>query len=379
MKNRIHCFRYAIQIGTVAIVVSLTTQAPAQYLGPAAPNPICGVDCADGCVCGEKTWRDKRPIQFQQYAQGEYVGHHRTPHVPEYRLRVDDLLDFVYRVTREKVARAYKLNVGDQVEVTSFSDERINRIVTIQDDGEVTLSLLGQVPAAGKTIDELRQDLEQRYKKFYNNPSITVYPVQTNSKLVELRATVDGRAGSGGQNFQARVAPDGTVSLPAVSSVPAQGLTLTELRRELAERYAAEVEGIEVVPVLTQKAPRFVYVMGEVATPGRFNVDQPTTVMQAIAMAGGWNVGANLNQVVIFRRGDDWRLMATMIDIHGALYGKRPCPADELWLSDSDIIVVPKSKILRFDEWISLVFTRGIYSVLPGQANAISFSRTGRL
>ena len=81
-------------------------------------------------------------------------------------------------------------------------------------------------------------------------------------------------------------------------------------------------------------------------------------------MAGSWNVGANLNQVVVFRRGDDWRLLATMLDIRGALYANTPCPADEIWLNDSDIVVVPKRKILVVDEFIELVFTRGIYSVL---------------
>ena len=144
-----------------------------------------------------------------------------------------------------------------------------------------------------------------------------------------------------------------------------QGLTLGELKRELDQRYAAEVEGIEVTPVLLQRAPRHVYVLGEVRTPGRFLLDGPTTIMQSIAMAGGWNVGANTRQIVVFRRGDDWRLMATMLDLRGALYGKMPCPADEIWLNDSDVIIVPKSPILVADDFINLVFTRGIYGVAP--------------
>jgi polysaccharide biosynthesis/export protein len=83
-------------------------------------------------------------------------------------------------------------------------------------------------------------------------------------------------------------------------------------------------------------------------------------------MAGSWNVGANLRQVVIFRRGDDWRMMATMVALDGALrYAKEPCPAGEIWLNDSDVIVLPKSKILLTDDFINLVFTRGIYGVVP--------------
>ncbi len=91
----------------------------------------------------------------------------------------------------------------------------------------------------------------------------------------------------------------------------------------------------------------------------------PTTAMQAIAMAGSWNVGANLVQTVVFRRGDDWRLMATRINLEGALYGRRPAPPGEIWLSDGDVIVVPKGPILQMDDYINLLFTRGIYGVFP--------------
>ena len=45
--------------------------------------------------------------------------------------------------------------------------------------------------------------------------------------------------------------------------------------------------------------------------------------------------------------------MATSLDLHGPLYGKRPCPADEIWLNDSDIVLVPKSGILVADNIIS--------------------------
>ena len=181
----------------------------------------------------------------------------------------------------------------------------------------------------------------------------------------DLRAVVDRHYGVGGQGANVRVAPDGTISLTAIGYVRAQGLTLNELRQEINERYREKIEGMEIIPVLTARAPRYVYVLGEVHTPGRFEMLGPTTALQALAMAGSWNVGANISQVVVFRRGDDWRLMATMIDLQGALRGKRPCPKGEIWLSDSDVIIVPKGRILEADDFINLVFTRGLYGVFP--------------
>jgi polysaccharide export outer membrane protein len=147
--------------------------------------------------------------------------------------------------------------------------------------------------------------------------------------------------------------------------VCAQGLTVDELKAEVDARYEATIPGVDVTPVITQRAARFAFVLGEVKTPGRYTLEGPTTLMGAIAMAGGWNIGANLRQVVVFRRGDDWRLLATMLDVNGALYGRRPVPADEIWLNDSDIIVVPKTPITVADEFINQFFTNGLYSAFP--------------
>jgi len=347
-----------------------------QALGPAAPCNICAVDCSACNPC--RGWECARLIAWQAYAQGEYVGHDRLAHVPEYRLRVDDQLDLIYRVTREETAAPYRLNVGDEIRVESFTDPEINRDLLIQPDGTITLRLLGQVHATGRTVTQLRDHLEELYKKYYKVPAITVTPLRVNTKLEDLRATVDRRQGIGGQSQFVRITPEGTIALPAIGSVPAQGLTLSELQDELNQRYRQDIEGIEVIPVLVQRAARFVYVLGEVRTPGRFELSGPTTALQAISMAGSWNVGANLRQIVVFRRGDDWRLMATMIDLEGALFGRRPCPPGEIWLSDSDVVIVPKGAILQADDFINLVFTRGIYGVFPLSAS-LNFSKLSSL
>jgi polysaccharide export outer membrane protein len=349
-----------------------------QALGPAAPHDVCGVDCLDGRGCGEARWNAARSIPWQAFGQGEYVGHDRTSHVDQYRLRVDDRLELRYRLTREESREATQLSVGDQLRIESFTEKDLNREVTIQPDGTITVPLIGRVPATRRTAHRLRDELDERYKQYVNTPAITVTPLKTNTKLQDLLDVVDARYGSGGQALEVRVAPDGTVALPGIgSSIPAQSLTLDEFKQEIDERYTsiAKIHGVEVTPALLARAPRFVYVLGEVAKPDRYELEGPTTVMQALALAGSWNVGANLRQVVVFRRGDDWRLMATKLNIEGALYGKRPCPADEIWINDSDVIVVPKHAVIIADEWIEMIFTRGIYGVVPFQGITLNFSK----
>ncbi len=161
--------------------------------------------------------------------------------------------------------------------------------------------------------------------------------------------------------------------------MPAQGLTLDEFARELNQRFAEQLGGIEVIPVLTARAPRYVYVLGEVRQPGRYALEAPTTVMQAIAMAGSYNVGAHINSIVVFRRADDWRLIATIIDLRNAMLGKTPCPPGEIWVCDSDLIIVPKSRILWTDDTIELIFTRGIYGVVPFSYSFTNFADVGAL
>ena len=261
--------------------------------------------------------------------------------------------------------RAYELVPGDIVRVESVSDDKLDRQIEVQPHGSVTLPLLGEVQAAGKTTAQLRAYLEKQYEEYFKEPSITVTPIQVNTRLEDLRAVVDSRQGQGGQFFNVRVAPDGSVQLPALGSVRAHGLTLEELKMELDARYSSEFQGIEVTPVLAQRAPRFIYVVGQVGQPGRFELVGPTTVTQAIALAQGWSNGANLRELVIFRRAEDWRLLATKIDIRGALYGNRPSPADEIFLRDSDVVIVPKTPLRVIDDAVELIFTNGLYAAFP--------------
>lgn len=333
---------------------------------------MLGVDAQD-TAHGEPEWGAARPLPWQVFGQGEYIGPQRTPHVDVYHLRPNDRLEFIYRFTHQASSTPYRFSVGDEIMIESVTATELNkgdliqgRGLTVQSDGTITLALVGQVPVAGRTVDEIRQDLDERYLRYYTDPAITVTPLKTNTKLEGLRASVDGRFGQGGQVRPATVTPEGTIQLPAIQSVPAHGLTLDELQREIEERYLESIgSGVEVTVVLVARAPSFVYVLGEVRNPGQYQLQHATTVMQALSLAGGWNNGGNLREIVIFRRTDDWQLMATKLDLRGALIGKRPAPADEIWIRDSDIVLVPKSPVLLMDDFINLVFTRGVYGIVP--------------
>jgi polysaccharide biosynthesis/export protein len=159
-------------------------------------NCIGGVDCA--CACGsEARWADMRRMDFSAYGPGDYAGPARFAHLGEYRLRPNDQLQVIYLITRRQKDGDYKLVPGDEIMIESVADADLSRGqldagLMIQPDGSITVRLLGQVPAAGLTVNQLRELLDEKYSKFYEEPAIDVTPVKTNTLAEDIRNAVGG-------------------------------------------------------------------------------------------------------------------------------------------------------------------------------------------
>lgn len=347
------------------------------------PRMMRGIDQFSAPDRREPRWRDGDLVPFENFAYGEYVGPFRTPHVDEYRVRVDDVIEFNFFQVREKTKQRYQLNVGDLIQISSPVDPSLNQPVfttgtvngmEIMPDGTISLALIGEVRAAGKTVQGLERELNERYLKFVRNPSVVVQVTKSQTPVFDLLDAVDSRFGQGGRARQAIVTPDGTLQLPFIGNVPSVGLSLDELAREVNARLAERVAGVEVTPVLVQRAPRFVYVLGEVRRSGRYELLGPTSALQAIALAEGFNRrSANFRQIIVFRRDQNWNLMATKLDLGGAAFGKRPLPSDEIWLRDSDIVLVPPKPIQRLSDAVNLYMNNTVYAFFPQQGVVFNF------
>ena len=336
-----------------------------------------GVDCACGCGA-EQRWRDMKPMSFGAYGPGGYAGPARLAHLSEYRLRPGDQIQVIYLITRRQKEGAYRLTPGDQVMIESIADPDLTRGtlvngLTIQPDGTITVRLLGEVHAAGLTVAQLREVLDELYSGFYDEPAIDVTPIKTNTLADDIRNAVGGASGLNRQAVDVTVMPDGKIRLPGIGEICVQGFTMSQLKREINLRYGEVVVGIDTEPTLTAQAPHFVNVLGQVAEPQRVEVTGPTTVLSAIAAAGGHLPEGNMRQVVVLRRAEDWRLVSTMLDLQAAVYGKRPTPADEIWVRDGDVIIVPDKPITRLNNWIRQIFTDGIYGVYPVDFQSVNF------
>jgi polysaccharide export outer membrane protein len=132
------------------------------------------------------------------------------------------------------------------------------------------------------------------------------------------------------------VRPDGKITLPLVGDVSAAGVTTRKLGESLSERLRDYLTNPVVTVIVAEANPPTVYVMGEVRSPGAIPLRAPLTVLQALAMAGGFAEFANTKNIRILRRSPSG-VETIRFNYKEALdSGGRP-----LMLQPGDTVVVP--------------------------------------
>jgi polysaccharide biosynthesis/export protein len=139
------------------------------------------------------------------------------------------------------------------------------------------------------------------------------------------------------QSLQIR--PDGKVTLPLIGDIVAIDMTPIQLRDRIANSLKEYVTNPVVTVIVVEASPVMVYVMGEVATPGSIPMRGPMTVLQALAMAGGFKEFANTKDIRILRKAGGVLKTETTIpfNYNDAIKGK----VAPLFLMPGDMVVVP--------------------------------------
>jgi polysaccharide export outer membrane protein len=87
------------------------------------------------------------------------------------------------------------LSPNDVLEVNVFQVDKLNRTVQIDAGGQISLPLIGTMPAAGKTVHQLEKDIEVAYgAKYLQSPNVTIFVKES----VGQRITVDGEVNKAG-------------------------------------------------------------------------------------------------------------------------------------------------------------------------------------
>lgn len=288
-----------------------------------------------------------------------------------YRLRPGDQLGFTLHILPSRGSSSYPLSAGDRLTIEYLhlpADARRAADTRVKPDGTIDLHLVGEVAVAGLTIQQASEAINERAKQYWKHPQVTLAITDPLARAEELRRTF-AVGGVFNQALSLPVGPDGAVVLPVIGAVPAYGRTIAELRVDLTERYQQVAPGVEITPLLQQRAPDRVYVLGEIARQGLLTLDRPTTVIQAIAQSGGAQVSAELREVLLVRGFSEGQYSVTVLDLDKAL-DRRKCRqnvdfSDDRWLQDGDVVIVPKDKIANLNDFVERVFARGVYGALP--------------
>jgi len=131
------------------------------------------------------------------------------------------------------------------------------------------------------------------------------------------------------------VRPDGKISLPLLNDVQAAGLTALELRDVLTQKLAEYLPSPEVAVIVSDIRSFKVSVIGEVTKPGRYELKSWTTVLDVLALAGGFTQFASRSRIVILQ--SDGKTMKRIPFNYNKIAGEQ----ENFYLRNGDIVLVP--------------------------------------
>jgi len=133
------------------------------------------------------------------------------------------------------------------------------------------------------------------------------------------------------------VRPDGKISLPLVGEMLASGKAATELQKEIAHKLTQCISDPAVTVVVKEINSPKVSVLGEVKNPGMYKIKDRTTLLDAVAMAGGLTEFAKRDKVMVIRPEPNGEQRRFRINLNDWINGKKPdvfyvLPYDKIYI-----------------------------------------------
>jgi polysaccharide export outer membrane protein len=150
------------------------------------------------------------------------------------------------------------------------------------------------------------------------------------------------------------VRPDGMITLNPIGDVRAAGLTPGELDSLLTSKYVDVFLDPKITVSVAKLAGNFVHVLGNVRSPGSYELMPNATVLHALARAGGATDDASMGNVVLMRRTGPSSLVVRKVQLDLAL--KQGLAAQDPYVRRFDIIYVPKTTIGNVNKFVGQFF-----------------------
>jgi polysaccharide export outer membrane protein len=135
------------------------------------------------------------------------------------------------------------------------------------------------------------------------------------------------------------VRSDGRISLPLVGEVQAAGLTPLQLEQNIVSRLRNYITEPEVTVMVQQINSQKFNILGQVAKPGSYSLTVATTVLDAIAAAGGFRDFAKKKGIYILRQNSNGSESRIPFNYKDVIKGKNP--QQNIKLEPRDTVVVP--------------------------------------
>jgi protein involved in polysaccharide export with SLBB domain len=158
----------------------------------------------------------------------------------------------------------------------------------------------------------------------------------------------------------ATIGPDGRLALPLIGAVRAADLTSDELHDMLVSAYASHLRMPELSVTPRSYASRQVFVGGEVARPGIYEMPANMDAFQAVALAGGFLPSAHRSDVLVLSRSTG---TTTVTEVDLSMRAMRNGLPDAQPLQRYDVVYVPRSRISQ----VNLFMQQYVRDALPVQ------------
>src|SRR2546427_11109298 len=151
-------------------------------------------------------------------------------------------------------------------------------------------------------------------------------------------------------NQTVTVQPDGYISLEIGGDLKVAGFTIEETRQAILRQASKRLQDPVATIVLKEFQRPYFVVAGEVATPGKIEMRERVTAIQAIMLAGGMKENAKSSQVVVFRKINSDVAEVKLLNLKNI---RRTSDVEnDLTLQAGDMAVVPRDSISKIERFM---------------------------
>jgi polysaccharide export outer membrane protein len=153
-------------------------------------------------------------------------------------------------------------------------------------------------------------------------------------------------------NQTVTVQPDGYVSLEIGGDIKVAGMTVEQTRQAILRKASERLQDPVAIVILKEFQKPYFVVAGEVSAPGKIEMRERVTAIQAIMLAGGLKEGAKASQIVVFRKLNSDLAEVKVVNLKNI---RRTADLEnDLTLQAGDMVYVPRDKITKIERFMRL-------------------------